>query len=106
MFKQKKSCINCRIGKTIAVNNDILCKYRGVVSLDYVCSKYKYRPEVKPFNDTYYKCIDCENFILDASNSKGTSAVGLCNLFSVRQYNGKQKNACSKFVRKPAQVVS
>lgn len=54
-----------------------------------------------------YKCIHCENFEIASDNDPGgTSAKGLCKLFSVRYFDGFQKSACSKFVKNPQSEVS
>jgi hypothetical protein len=104
-MKQKKSCSNCIKGAAVSVNNDILCREKGIVSHDYVCRKHRFIPEAKSFKEMNYKCIDCENFIINNKNSE-SSSVGLCQLFSVREFNGEQKNACSKFVKKSVSHVS
>ncbi len=105
-MKQKRSCRNCIRGTAITVNNDILCKDKGAVSPDYVCSKHRFIPEPKSYKEMNLKCIDCENFIVSGSAAKGARALGLCQLFSVRQFDGKEKNACSKFVKKTVSEVS
>ena len=96
----KKKCSNCIKGTAIIVNDDILCRYKGVVSPDYVCFQHRNVPAPKNFKDLNYKCYDCEFFSLAITNSINTEPIGLCKLFSVRQYNGKEKNACSKFSKK------
>lgn len=104
--KLKRSCSNCIKGSIIAVNNDILCREKGAVSPDYVCPGHRWIPERKSIKDQNYKCIDCENFILNAKSADDTFPIGVCQLFSVRQFNGTQKNACSKFVKKAESNVS
>jgi hypothetical protein len=104
--KGRKSCSNCIKGCRIVVNNDILCREKGAVSPDYVCSGYKRMPEPKIPRDSNYKCVDCENFILSKNLEDESIPIGICRLFSVRQFNGTQKNACSKFVKKAEQIVS
>lgn len=105
-MKLKKTCSNCLKGTAIAVNNDILCRDKGVVSPDYVCSGHRFIPETKSFKDMNYRCIDCENFIISSKSSEQESAIGLCQLFSVRQFNGEEKSACSKFAKKVKLEVS
>ncbi|NSW92688.1 MAG: hypothetical protein HPY74_18935 [Firmicutes bacterium] len=95
MKKAGKSCSNCRYGLPVSVDGDILCRIRGVVSSEYCCSKHKFDYQIKLFRP---KCIECENFI-PADDTKECS-LRLCKLFSVRQYDGKQKNACSRFIAK------
>ena len=105
-MKQKKSCSNCIRGTAIAVNNDILCREEGAVSPDYVCSKHRFTPEHKSYKDMNCKCGDCEYFLVTSGNSGGAARIGLCQLFSVREFDGRQKNACSKFVRRKELEVS
>lgn len=98
LMKQKKCCSNCLKGTGMAVNNDILCRDKGVVSPDYVCSKHKFLPETKSFKDQDIKCIDCSNFIINVEAQSPNT--GLCQLFSVRQFDGCSKKACSKYDKK------
>ncbi|MCX8131324.1 MAG: hypothetical protein N3I35_14685 [Clostridia bacterium] len=105
-MKEKRSCNNCLKGTPMTVNSDILCRDKGVVSPDYVCSKHRYSPVPKTYKDLNFKCVHCENFILNINNSKDTPGLGLCQLFSVRPFNGENKNACSKFIRKTQSEVS
>lgn len=105
-MKSKKTCSNCIMGTMISVNNDILCREKGVVSPDYVCSKHRSTPQSKSFKQMNYKCIHCENFIVNMNNAEGKTTVGLCQLFSVRQFDGEEKNACSKFVKRSQVQVS
>lgn len=105
-MKQNKSCSNCIKGVRINVNKDILCKTKGAVSLDFVCSRYKPITAVKGIAKQASRCVDCEFFILDAANKDGLPAIGFCQLFTVRQFDGEQKNACSKFCKKTELIVS
>lgn len=98
-MKEKRTCSSCINGVSISVNNDILCRIKGAVSPDYACSKHKFTPESKSFKDLNYKCFSCANFVASSNESESSSSIGLCQLFSVRQFDGKQKNACSKFVK-------
>ena len=104
MFKQKKSCSNCIKGTCIAVNNDILCREKGAVSPDYICSRHRSAPANTSNKDLSCKCIDCDNFIINESAQN--SNIGLCQLFSVRQFDGTQKKACSKFTKRSQLEVS
>lgn len=101
-----KCCNNCLKGTNIAVNNDILCREQGAVTRDYVCSKHKSMPASQFLREMNLKCIDCENFSFDIQNYKEGPAMGLCQLFSVRQFDGSQKNACSKFLKRENLEVS
>jgi len=104
--KQNKSCRTCLKGIPLSINDDILCYKKGVVSSDYVCSKYKPNYFAKQTRQDGNKCIDCINFILDDQISGQSSTIGLCQLFSVRTFDGTRKNACSKFVKKEQREVS
>ncbi len=104
-MKLIKSCSNCIKGAPVLVNNDILCREKGVVSPDYSCIRHKFIPESKTYKEMNFKCIDCQYFIINAVPEENVSK-GLCRLFSVRQYIGEQKNACSKFIKKPECSIS
>jgi hypothetical protein len=106
MLAQKKTCSNCIRGRTIAVTGDILCRDKGAVDADYCCSKHKYAPLSKREKDKVYKCINCEHFILKITGSKESHSVGLCQMFSVRTYDGRQRKACSKFTKRSELEVS
>jgi hypothetical protein len=86
-------------GVPININGDVLCKIKGAVSGDYACSKYVPFPEPDTGSLLKYKCLDCEFFIKNEKTSEEFSKMGFCQLFTVRQYNGELKNACSKFSR-------
>jgi hypothetical protein len=105
-MKQKKSCSNCLKGIQININNDILCRIKGVVSQDYVCSKHKTVPIAKSIIAQKHKCIDCEFFIQSTVSREVLPTIGFCQLFTVRQYDGEQKSACSKFSKKSELIVS
>ena len=97
-MKQAKCCNNCDIGQPLHLTKDILCKYHGVVTPDYVCFKYKDPSDVSTSKSINYKCIHCEYFLvqLDSTNQD----VGMCKLFSAREFNGTSRNVCSKFSKK------
>lgn len=105
-MKYAKSCKNCLRGKAITFTGDVLCKFKGVVSADFVCMRHKYIPELKSYKELDYKCIDCANFCIKQDYHEHDSSTGLCKLFSVRQYDGSEKKACSKFLMKPEIRVS
>lgn len=118
-MKYLKACRNCLKGKPIFLTGDVLCKYKGVVSADFVCIRHKLIPELKTYKEMDYKCIDCANFSIkydsygqaQASSSGSSirssaetsigSSVGLCKIFSVRPFDGTKKCACSKFMMRP-----
>jgi hypothetical protein len=106
MFAQKRTCSNCIRGTSITVNGDVLCRDKGAVDPSYCCIKHKYAPTSKLTKEKIYKCINCENFIIQIGHSRESHSIGLCQLFSVRQYDGKQKNACSKFAKRANLEVS
>jgi hypothetical protein len=62
-------------------------------------------PEAKSYKKLNYKCISCDNFIINVHDREGLENVGLCQLFSYRQFNGEEKNACSKFVKRREQAI-
>ncbi len=103
-MKQTNSCSTCARGIKLNINKDILCKIHGIVSLDFVCSRYLKLAwssvENKP------KCIECEFFIPDLENPDTGPAIGLCQLFTVRSFDGEVKNACSKFCMKVEKNIS
>jgi len=98
-LKLIRTCSTCQRGIAISINNDILCRDKGVVSPDYVCSKHKFAPLLKSNKRDTFKCSDCENFIMDDEISSD-STFGFCQMFRVRPFDGKQKKACSKFTKK------
>lgn len=105
-IKQKKSCGNCARGIRMNINRDILCKIHGVVTRDFVCAKYRELIDERLVNGQKYKCVECEFFIQDRNGSDAPASWGFCQLFTVRYYNGKGKNACSKFSKKTERIVS
>jgi hypothetical protein len=102
-MKQAKCCSNCERGVPIHLTKDILCKYHGVVTPDYVCFKYKDLSGISS-RQTSFKCIHCENFLvhIDSPNQN----IGQCKLFSVREFDGNTRNSCSKFSKKMLIEVS
>lgn len=101
MFIQKRSCLNCIKGTQVPINKDILCREKGIVSPDYVCTGHRFSPITKPSTSSK-KCIDCSYFIL----SENQGSLGTCKLFSTRKADGTIKNACSKFEYNPHQKDS
>lgn len=102
----KRICGNCIKGKTISINDDIYCRENGPVSYDYTCSKHRYSPTPGAGRSLSYKCIDCEFFAIADDDPTSNTSIGLCRLFSVRTFDGRQKNICSKFVKKCREEVS
>ncbi len=104
ILKQKRTCSNCVSGTIIKINNDILCCKKGIVSPDYCCGKHKFYPKFSIENEK--KCGYCKHFVIDDKNSDDIVIMGNCHLFSVRKFNGLQKNACSKYCAKTELEVS
>lgn len=115
-MKQSGNCGSCARGVRITVNGDILCRIHGAVSKDYRCSRYIRKvaawaagaSSVQSADDSGQadKCIGCEYFVRSCSGSEYDPAIGYCELFTVRQYNGMSKNACSRFRRKEQKNIS
>ncbi len=103
-MKIKKSCGNCIRAVPIPVNDDLLCQKKGIVSPDYVCGRHKLVPGMQLVRQLRNKCINCAYFILSKSSgpeeADGSDGLGFCQILTVRKYNGKEKNACSKFTKK------
>ncbi|MDF2987655.1 MAG: hypothetical protein K0R50_3165 [Eubacterium sp.] len=97
-MKRTKCCSNCERGTPLHLTKDILCKYNGVVTPDYVCFKYKGSAGLSVDQQSSFKCVHCEYFLvqLDSPNQD----IGKCKLFSARDYDGRKRNACSKFSKK------
>ncbi|HEX2927454.1 MAG TPA: hypothetical protein VHP38_14555, partial [Ruminiclostridium sp.] len=98
VMRQKKCCKNCERGLSLHLTKDILCKFHGVVTPDYVCFRFKEGTALPASKEVKFKCVHCENFIvnLDSPNEH----VGRCKLFSERNFDGTLRNACSKFNKK------
>lgn len=105
-MKQSGSCNNCARGVKVKINRDILCRIHGIVSGDFWCPRYLRRVEAWLPNERKPKCIECEFFIPDFSENGHDSATGHCQLFTVRQFDGEIKNACSKYVAKFERNIS
>jgi hypothetical protein len=105
-MKQATCCGNCARGIKMNVNKDILCRIKGAVSRDYVCTKYQRMNEVWTPSERKPKCIECEFFINSESGNVKDPSIGFCQLFTVRYYNGEIKSACSKFCRKTERNIS
>lgn len=99
-MKRTKCCNNCVRGTSLHLTKDILCKYRGVVTPDYVCFRYKGSAGAVAGAELQlvFKCTHCEYFLVQLDSPDQN--VGKCKLFSARDYNGNTRNACSKFSRK------
>lgn len=105
-MQAQRTCNNCLKGTAITINSDILCIEKGVVSADYVCSKHRYMPALKSIKRKINTCIDCENFIIFDTANIEDRATGICQLFTVRKYDGRKKKTCSKFVKRAKREVS
>ena len=98
-MKENKHCFNCLKGKVITINGDILCHGKGPVSPNYLCSKHVLSDQYVS-RKVEFKCINCENFLIDYENGDESCTIGLCQMFSVRTFDGAKKKACSKYVKK------
>ncbi len=105
-MKHAKSCASCARGIEMRINKDILCKIKGVVSQDFICSKYIRKVGLWSPSERIPKCIECEFFIVSDSKEACDSGYGYCHLFTVRTYNGELKSACSKFSKKTVRIIS
>lgn len=121
-MKKPGSCSNCVRGMKVHINRDILCKIHGIVSRDFRCSKYIRKVETWSSYECKPKCIECEFFISSEDepvqspenelisqplyDSERDPSMGYCQLFTVRQFNGELKTACSKFCRKSERNIS
>ena len=121
-MKKPGSCNNCVRGIKININKDILCKIHGIVSRDFRCAKYIRRVETWSSFDYKPKCIECEFFISaqdEPANSpdeemiqqplyeaEQDQSMGYCQLFTVRQFDGERKTACSKFCQRSERNIS
>jgi len=103
-MKQAKYCNNCDRGSSLHLTKDILCKYHGVVTPDYVCFKYKNVSDSSSAKQINFKCIHCENFSVGLDSP--SEVIGQCKLFSARDFDGTTRNVCSKFSRKMLIEVS
>ena len=61
----EKNCRNCIYKTTLTVNNDIFCKYKGIVSPEFLCRKFHYdvftvKHKKKRVLDTAFKEEDFE----------------------------------------------
>lgn len=102
----KRTCANCLKGRSININNDILCIEKGVVSSDYVCFKHRFMPAIKLFKPQAHTCKDCDYFVSFDSENCEDQVIGICQLFTVRKYDGKSRKACSRFIEKSKKEVS
>ena len=95
-MKHDKCCNNCDRGAPLHLTKDILCKYRGVVTPDYVCHRYKELCSSK--KQIQYNCTHCEYFLVNLNQEDEN--IGQCKMFSAREFDGRSRNACTKFSRK------
>ena len=102
-MKIQKSCINCRNAVQNNFNNDMICRYKGIVTRDFTCSRHRQNPESTKAELYAYRCIDC-HFLLHEAEEAGTS-MGYCQLFTVRHFDGAKKSICSKFTLKSDPVA-
>jgi len=93
-----KCCGNCIKGIPVGISNEILCREKGVVSSDYGCPgflSFDFYPLKRQLD---YRCSDCVyfNFTPNLHNPN----YGGCSLYSLRQCDGSERKACSRFEKK------
>jgi len=90
-----KCCKNCIMGIPVGIRNEILCREKGIVSPDFCCSRF--RAFELDILQKYlgYRCCDCIHFTFTPNSEN--SNFGVCSMFTVRQFDGSEKKACSKF---------
>jgi hypothetical protein len=95
---QAKCCKNCIRGIPVGLNNEILCREKGIVTANYSCPRFMAFELDSLQRQLDYRCSDCAHFILapDSHNSN----YGVCGMFSVRKCDGSKRKACSKFIKK------
>lgn len=98
-----KCCKNCIKGIPVKISNEILCREKGLVSCDFVCSGFMSFELDMLQRQLNYHCSDCAffTFTTDACNDN----FGVCSMFSVRECDGSLKKACSKFTRKKQHIA-
>lgn len=93
-----KCCKNCIKGIPVKIRNEILCREKGIVSPDYCCSRFMaFEPDAL-HKHMGYRCCDCVHFTFTPNSQN--SNYGVCSMFSVRQFDGTEKKACSKFKKR------
>lgn len=97
-MKPVKCCNNCKRGTPINLTRNVLCRYRGIVTPDYVCFKYKSVTDSSEGKQTEYKCVHCDYFMVELD--KPNQNIGMCKLFSAREFDGTTRTSCSKFSKK------
>ncbi|HEY8421562.1 MAG TPA: hypothetical protein VIL05_07475 [Thermoclostridium sp.] len=89
-----RCCKNCIKGIPVGIGNDILCREKGIVSPNFCCSRFMAFELDTLHKHLGYRCCDCIHF---AFSSNSDSNYGVCSMFSVREFDGSEKKACSKF---------
>jgi len=96
-------CENCIKGIHVGINDEILCREKGIVSGDFYCSGFlsfdfeSFQKQLK------YHCSDCAHFTFTPTASN--NYYGVCSMFSVRKCDGSLKKACSKFTKKKQRIA-
>ncbi|NLY18269.1 MAG: hypothetical protein GX045_04835 [Clostridiaceae bacterium] len=91
-------CKNCIKGIHVGINNEILCREKGIVSGDFCCSGFMYFDLDSLQKQLKYHCSDCAYFTF--TPTANNDYYGVCSMFSVRKCDGSLKKACSKFEKK------
>jgi hypothetical protein len=102
---KKKICANCKYNCNYIVDGNVLCKFNGPVTPEYVCPKFVISPAGEWGNMIIVKgnkkCKDCVHFQYIPMQATGSDAEivdtwGTCSIYTVREYDGAVKNACSR----------
>jgi len=103
--ERSKCCKNCIKGMPVGVNNEVLCRDKGIVSYDFYCSRFLSFDFDLLQRQMKYHCSDCAFFTVASAAHNHNHNYGLCSMFSVRKYDGSQKKACSKFTSKKQRIA-
>ncbi|MDD4295871.1 MAG: hypothetical protein PHC69_02825 [Ruminiclostridium sp.] len=98
-----KYCKNCIKGISVGINNEVLCRDKGIVSCDFYCSGFLSFDFDSLQRQLKYHCSDCAFFTFTPTAHNHN--YGLCSMFSVRKCDGSQKRACSKFTKKKKRIA-
>lgn len=98
---KRRMCLNCIKGRPVGMNNDVLCREKGIVSWNFCCPKHRFFFKEDLMQRETQRCCNCEFFLFHPHPYN--PSYGVCGLFSVRKCDGSTKKACSKFIRRKEQ---
>lgn len=98
-----KCCKNCIKGISVGMNNEVICRDKGIVSGDFYCSGFMSFDLDSLQKLLNYHCSDCAHFTFYPNSH--TNNYGVCSMFSVRKCDGSKKKACSKFTKKKSRIA-